>query len=695
MRTLLFSLVSLLCLLLPRVAAQVQTDILAMNRDGHAIFDVRNVGNTPAAFVPLEKGTLKLYSLRGEGEPPYMGHPSAVYTSLIIRPYVTPPLLLAPGEGRRYEEDFGPVYDFRFEGRPRVGMQYCFDLDARNRLLRTAKCPMPHTAAMVQFWQELWPKAEPCLVETMEALPLELPPDLLICPEEEGKRLPEAIALTGAELLPGEDGALRLRFRPRLSGEEAPELPLPDVPERAACYSLLVEDAGGRKERWAARPGGTPQSEKAGLIKLDVLPPSPEARAALEGPVLLRLLCVQGECSFKGSPFYALPAYWTSRTPWGEDVVRARGLTEEPSVPVEGEAAEPELELVSIEELGRALLTVSNRHGKKSLCLPRSGCAEAAPAYRLHVADASGRETIFPALVDTWNALLLRQTEYHLIPPGVEELVEVDFVPLPEELLRRAQRAWVSVDVSRCMDSAAAPAEGYELLPPLTSLARPTDAYAWTHLSSNGNVVSCELQLLSLDLKTGRAICEISNGGGSRERAYFRPGMLWGDSCFSLRVRDEQGRELRWDIRRDYMRNMPQTRSLMVGDVAHERVDFGFIPAEGQVLTEAQSDFLAALRRPGAQVRVVYHMTQACFLSADFGAVFIDPLLHGGLRTAVGGVWQGESAEAYEQRQRAEAAEHFESMRRLLLRGMRSEWQRIDPRTQQPIVPRRDGRWQD
>ncbi len=296
-------------------------------------------------------------------------------------------------------------------------------------------------------------------------------------------------------------------------------------------------------------------------------------------------------------------------------VLAEQQLLEGEVIPAVGTAAEPALQLVSLDEQGRALLSVAN-YGSSPIRLPCSGCAEAAPAYRLHLWDAEGNEHQVEAFIDGWNAPLLRETYEHLIPAGSSELVEVDFEPLPAGVLSTAQRVAARIDLARC-------GVKHGNLPPLHSLARPLDTpQVRERMARNGRVITCFLRLLSLDLRTGEAHCEIRNEGSLAERAYFCPGSSWGDSCFSLRVKDESGRELSWHIRRmSYFRNFPGVRHLHEGEcVAEDRLCFGFVPEEGQELTEEQRAFLAALRRPGAQVRVDYHMTQACFLSAAFSS---------------------------------------------------------------------------
>ncbi len=327
-------------------------------------------------------------------------------------------------------------------------------------------------------------------------------------------------------------------------------------------------------------------------------------------------------------------------------------LAAEPVTFVADEVTTPELRLLSLDVQGRASCSVANVSGKAPLCLPRSGRAEAAAAYRLHLWDADGRETQLPALCFDPGFPLGRYAAWHSIPAGGSEWVDIDFPPLSPEQQGRTRRMAVSYDPARCEEQewrVPTPREGAPapaLAPAMVSAPRSLLPNGWEGLGISEP--ACELRLLTLDVQTGEATCSIRHTGVNRERAYFVPGNSWGDECFSLKVLDARGQELCWRIPpRDYYRNGPRY-SCLKGGTSQERMDFAFDEVEEP--TEAQAAFLASLRRPGAQVRLDYRMSQASFLSAHFDTDGTEP----------------------------EAVEHFETQRRRMLRGMSSAWQNID-----------------
>ncbi len=638
---------------------QPELEIVAISGSGYVVFDVRNTGGKPVAYVPLDTDTMWQYALHSDKSSRGM-HSAALY-GVAFAPVTTPPLLLAPGEGYRDADNFGMFPLSELRGLQRVWMEYCFGLDARNRLAREVKRPFPRTGAKREFWRERWAAVKDCLVPTMKSLPLTLPQGWM---ERQG--LGEQV-IELRTVVP-EEGALRLRFVSNRPDDADFALPSPESPAVAACYSLLVVGAQGREWRWAASPGGTPQPTLSGDAakaaafwqwrELLVLPPTPEARAALEEPVTL-YLCYEPEEEgeyLASAPFYLLPAYFRRQLPapktyW--DV--AQKLEEGERLPPRAEERRPELRLVSLDAQGRAFCCVENVMGEAPLALPRAGCEKAAPAYRLHLWDALGRETQLPALCIALGMPLGQYAAWQCIPAGESAGVAIDFPPLTPQQRRRTRRMAVSYDPARCEGPgrelpAAREGETAPILAPaLVSDQRPLPPGGWEDFARRRELNDLRLTLLSLDLDTGEAQCDISNGKYGDEHAYFVPGMSWGDDCFTLTVQDAQGREYRWRVQRGgYDRNFPKVRELKAGEGAAERIDFGFDDVAAP--TEEQAAFLAALRSPGAVLRLDYGMTQALFLSAH----------------------------SFTDGRDAEAVECFEEMHRKMVRGMRSGWLAVE-----------------
>ncbi len=641
-------------------SGQPELEIVAISGSGHVVFDIRNTGDRPVAYVPLGTDAMRQYtlhtdnSLRGS-------HPKALYTSTFF-PVTTPPLLLMPGEGYRDAGDFGMFPSRGLHGVPRVWMEYRFGLEERQQLEREVKSPFPCTAAERDFWRGRWAAVKDCLVPRIKSRPLELPQG---CMERKG-RGEQVIVLRAA--VQEEGGALRLRFETNSPGHADYALPAPDSPGVAAGYSLLVLDVRGREWTWAARPEGTPQPVPGGdeaeaaefrqRRELVVLPPSPEALAALGNPVTL-LLCYEpadeGE-SLASAPFHVLPAYFQRQLPapmMYEDV--AEELKKGDILPTAAEDRRPELTLSSMDVQGRAFCYVENTVGKAPIALPRAGWLDAAPAYRLHLWDALGRETQLPAR-SVWTGMPLGgYAAWQLIAAGESEAVAIDFPPLTPQQRRRTRRMAVSYDAARCEGQewhVPAAAEGEatpSLAPAMMSEQRPLLPGGWESHARRRELNDLRLTLLSLDRGTGEARCTIRNDEYGDAHAYFVPGNSWGDDCFTLTVQDAEGREHHWRVQREaYFRNVPKPRSLKAGETEGERIDFGFDDVDAP--TEEQAAFLAALRRPGALVRLDYGMTQAGFLSAH----------------------------AFTDGRDAEEVEHFNQMQRLMVRGMRSTWQAVE-----------------
>ncbi len=637
-------------------AAQPELELVALSGSGLATFDVRNTGDKTVAVLPLAADTLMNYSLCGDTS--LQGSsPELLYTST-RRCDITPPLLLQAGQGYRQTESFGFFVPGPLGSASRLWMRYDFGLDDINALAREARHPRPHTAKLKAFWQQRWAEVKDILAPGMRSLPMELPPDFFDALPEGGRPLMD---LQAAVPEPGAEGALRLRFAPRV-GVGTPALPLPDEPGRAARYTLVVTEADGQEHHWRARatPQPAPAAEREGarsVRELVVLPPSPEARAALARPVTLRLRLEQGGQTLCSLPLHALPAYFTRRLP-GPDIpaLRELGADKGDILPVVGEAAEPELILVSLDAEGRASCRLNNSYGQQVLCLPRAGTWEAAPAYCLHLWDAKGRETRLPARGVHIPLPLGGYAATQCVLPGRDERVDIDFPPLTREQRLRSRRVAVSIDFSRCEGAdwrlPAAPKGAPEpvLSPPLMGEQRELDEAAWLGLG-NG-LAPCHLRLLSLDRETGEAHVELRNLDSMDARAFFAPGTSWGDGCFTLRVKDAEGREYAWPLlRQAYFRNYPRVRGLEGEETLRLRMDFDFDEPESLCAGSAeQAAFLSALRRPGSQLRLDYHMSQGCLLS-----VF-----------------------AFTDAANRDELAHAENLRASLARSMRADWQEVE-----------------